>query len=161
MTMEDSKLLAMDRLRYTKDTLSSRLVLLAIVFNALYFVSVYQSDVGSYYYNIQIGASIIYNLVFMLSAFLCSEGVKSRKGGYWLALLLIGALQVARMFVIPVQAHATVLTVNKVEVRAMGDGQFAWVLICLALSAVCCFAAGVNSYLQNKRLNEYLKTMGK
>ena len=36
-----------DRMRYTKDKTSSRLVLLAIVLDALYFVSIYKSDVGS------------------------------------------------------------------------------------------------------------------
>lgn len=159
MTMADTKRIEMDRMRYTKNKLSANLVLLAIVFNALYFVSIYQSDVGSYYYNMLIGGSIIYNLVFMLSAFLCSEGVKSRKGGYCWALLGIGALQIVRMFIIPARAHSAVATVNKVETLVMGGGQYAYVMICLALSAACCLAAGVTSYRQNRSLNDYLKSM--
>ena len=35
----------LDRMRYTKNTTSSRLALLAIVFDVLYFVSIYKSDV--------------------------------------------------------------------------------------------------------------------
>ena len=58
-----------DRMRYTKDTVSSRLVLLAIVLDALYFISIYKSDVGNYFYTWVIGASIIYNLLFLLFAF--------------------------------------------------------------------------------------------
>ena len=56
-----------DRMRYTKDSFSSGLVLLAIVFNVLYFVSIYQTDVGRYYYNWVIGASVVYNLLFLLN----------------------------------------------------------------------------------------------
>ena len=37
---------------------------------------------GNYYYTILVGASILYNLVFMLAAFLSSEGVKNYKIGY-------------------------------------------------------------------------------
>lgn len=69
MNNQDVKTIQMDRMRYTKNTLSANLVLLAIVADALYFVSLYQSDVGTYYYNILIGASVVYNLVFMLAAF--------------------------------------------------------------------------------------------
>lgn len=71
-----------DRMRYTKDKLSANLVLAAIVLDALYFVSIYQSDVSTWYYNWVIGASIILNLLFLLTAFLASEGVKSRKSGF-------------------------------------------------------------------------------
>ena len=87
------KSIATDRMRYTKNTASSRLALLAIVFNVFFFVSIYKSDVGTYYYTILIGASIIYNLVFMLAAFLASEGVKNYKRGYsWLLIALTAAI---------------------------------------------------------------------
>ena len=63
----------LDRMRYTKNTTSSRLALIAIVFNVFYFVSIYKTNVD-FYYNLLMGASILYNLVFMLAAFLSSEG---------------------------------------------------------------------------------------
>ena len=58
MTLENMDV-KKDRMRYTKDKLSSNLALLAIVFDCLYFVSIYQSDVGSWYYNWVIGASVV------------------------------------------------------------------------------------------------------
>ena len=58
MNEENTRL---DRMRYTKNTTSSRLAILAIIFDVLFFISLYKSDVGSYYYTILIGASIIYN----------------------------------------------------------------------------------------------------
>ena len=82
MSMNEEQFIQRDRMRFTKNTLSSGLALLAILFNVFYFVSIYKSDVGSYYYNILIGASILYNLIFMLTVFLCSEGVKSYNKAY-------------------------------------------------------------------------------
>lgn len=157
----DDQTIRTDRMRYTKDKLSSTLVIAAIVFDALYFVSIYKTDVGTWYYNWVIGASIIYNLLFMLIAFLCSEGVKSRKAGYTPVLLAIGAMQFVRMFYLPAKAHDAVVTVKGEELVAMGDGQYRYVLICLAVSGICCLAAAVISYLNNKKLNDYLKTLEK
>ena len=48
-----------DRLRFTKNKFSANMIILAIVVNALYFVNIYRSDVGNYYYKIMIGASIV------------------------------------------------------------------------------------------------------
>jgi multiple sugar transport system permease protein len=65
----DVQTIAKDRMRYTKDKFSSMLAILAIVFDCLFFVSIYQSDVGTFYYNWLIGVSIVYNLIFLLVIF--------------------------------------------------------------------------------------------
>lgn len=148
-----------DRMRFTKDSLSSGLILIAIVFDALYFVNIYQSDVGSYFYTWVIGASIIYNLVFMLAAFLASEGVKSRKSGYTPLLLAIAVMQVVRIFYLPYRAHNAMTMVNGAEVKVMGSGQFSYTALCLAASAVCLAAAAVNSWRNNKRLAAHMQTI--
>ena len=72
MTAEDRSI-QRDRMRYVKNSLSSTLAIVGILFNVFYFVSIYKSDVDTYYYNILIGASIVYNLVFMLAVFLASD----------------------------------------------------------------------------------------
>ena len=148
-----------DRMRYTKDSLSANLVLLAIVMDALYFVSVYRLDVGTYYYTWVIGASIVYNLLFMLSAFLASEGVKNRKSGYTWLLVFIGVMQIVRIFYLPARAHAAVVMVNGAEVPAMTDGQYVYAIVCLTVSAVCCIAAAVISYINNKALAEHMRSL--
>lgn len=160
MTREDQRI-GRDRMRYTKDKFSSTLILLAIVFDALYFVSIYRTDVGSYYYNWTMGASIIYNLLFLLTAFLCSEGVKNRKSGYTPILLAIGIMQFVRMFYLPAKAHAAIVTVKGEELMAMPLGQYRYVLICLAVSGLCCLIAAVVSFINNKKLNNYLKSLEK
>lgn len=154
--ISEEQIIKRDRMRFTKDKFSSNLVLLAIVLDALYFVSIYQSDVGSYYYNWVIGASIVYNLLFMLTAFLASEGVKNRKTGYTWLLIGIGVMQIVRMFYLPAKAHAAVVVVSGEELVAMGDGQYAYVLACLAVSAVCCIVAAVSSHINNKQLAEHM-----
>jgi hypothetical protein len=73
MNKAEKKQIQLDRMRFNKNTLGSRLVYLAILFNVFYFVSVYESDVGTWYYQALIGVSIVYNLVFMLVAFLASD----------------------------------------------------------------------------------------
>ncbi len=158
MTKEEKRIQT-DRMRYTKNKFSSRLVLLAIVFDALYFVSIYRSDVGSYYYSWVIGASIIYNLLFMLAAFLASEGVKNRRNGYTVMLTLLGVMQFARIFYIPMKAHGATVTVQSQELSVMSDGQFTLVVVCLAASGALCIAAAVTSAIQNRTLAAYMRSI--
>ena len=66
----NNELLKKDRMRFVKNKTSSNLAYLAIIFNVLYFISIYSSDVGNYYYTILIGVSVVYNLLFLLTAFL-------------------------------------------------------------------------------------------
>lgn len=160
MTQEDL-LIQRDRMRYTKDSLSANLILLAIVLDCLYFVAIYQTDVGSYYYNWVIGASIVYNLLFLLSAFLASEGVKNRKTGYTWLLVGLGVMQVVRIFYLPTRAHAALVSVNGVDTPAMGNGKYLFSIVCLAVSAVCCIFAAFNSYRNNKALAEYMRSLEK
>ena len=148
-----------DRLRYTKNKLSSTLAILGIVFDALYFISIYSSDVGNYFYNYIIGMSVVYNLLFLLCVFLSSEGVKSYKLGYAIALIAVGALQIGRIFYIPVNAHSTLVSIGAENVRAMENGQFAYVIVCLLLSAAACIASGVIAIYKTKTLEGYNKQL--
>ncbi len=148
-----------DRMRYTKDSFSSGLVLLAIVFDVLYFVSIYQSDVGRYYYNWVIGASVVYNLLFLLIAFLASQGVKNRKTGYSLTLLVIGLLQIVRVFYLPAKARAATVEIGSEVLEVMGNGQYTYVVACLIVSAVCCVVAAVSSSISNKRLAQHMRQL--
>lgn len=158
MTQND-QFIKRDRMRYTKDGFSSGLVLLAIVFNVLYFVSIYQSDIGSYYYTWTIGASVIYNLLFLLIAFLASQGVKNRKDGYSLTLLVIGMLQIVRIFYLPAKAHTATVEIGKEVMQVMTDGQHIYVVACLVASAACCVVAAISSYVSNKQLTQHLRQL--
>ncbi len=155
----DDRTIRQDRMRYIKNTTSSRLCYLAILLNVLYFVSIYKSDVGSWYYQILVGGSIVYNLLFMLMAFLASEGVKNYQENFSWLLYVLGALQIVRIFLIPMQAHTATATVNGVETVVMGNAQFIRVIIYLAGSAVCLIAAAVINQQKARALNSHLASL--
>ncbi|MGN1341120.1 MAG: hypothetical protein ACI4WS_12580 [Oscillospiraceae bacterium] len=161
MTFSNTAEIKKDRLRYTKNKLSANLALVGIVFDALYFVNIYQSDVGSYYYNIMIGLSVVYNLVFMLAAFLSSEGVKSYKKSYSFVLMVLGAIQIARIFILPMNAKNTMIAINNVEEPVMGNEQFMWVCVFLILSAVFCIASGIIALIKTTTLESYQAELAK
>jgi len=145
-----------DRLRFTKNKLSANLIILAIVANALYFVNIYRTDVGNYYYSLMIGASVVYNLVFMLVAFLSSEGVKNYKIGYGYVAVLLGLLQAGRIFYLPLNAlNAPNPKVDAESATVMTGGQFSFVAICLGISAVLLIAAGITGIIKTMTLNSY------
>lgn len=153
--MSEERSTQLDRMRFTKNTTSSRLALLAIVFDVLFFISLYKSDVGTYYYTALIGASIIYNLVFLLAAFLCSEGVKNYKPGYSWAMIALGIGQIVRIFIYPVNAHSAVVSGQQV----MGDAQFIRMIIYLAASAVCLFIGAVVNLNKSRALNAHIASL--
>ena len=148
-----------DRMRFIKNSLSSSLAILGILFNVFYFVSIYQSDVDTYYYNILIGGSIVYNLVFMLAVFLSSEGVKNYKKSYSYLLAVIGAVQIVRIFIIPVGAHSATTLVDGATVAVMQDAQFMRVIVYLAASAACLIASAVVNFIRCNELEAHLKSL--
>lgn len=155
----DERYIQRDRMRFIKNTQSSSLCYLAILFDVFYFVSIYKSDVGTYYYNILVGGSIVYNLIFMLAVFLASEGVKNYKRNYSYLLCAVGIGQIIRIFILPTQAHNAVTVINGVDALVMHDGQFTRVVIYLAVSAVCLIASALINLMKCKELDEHMKTL--
>ncbi len=148
-----------DRMRYTKNKISATLSYVAILFNAFYFVSVYSSDVGKYYYTLQIGISVIYNLLFMLFTFLGSEGVKSYDYKFSALLIGLGVMQIVRIFGIPISAYNTFIKVGTKTLQVMTYDQLILCIVCLSVSAICAIAGGVIGVLKTKKLKDYEKTL--
>ena len=153
--MTEDRTIQLDRMRFTKNTASSRMALLAIVFDVLFFISIYKSDVGNYYYKAIIGISIIYNLVFLLATFLCSEGVKGYQVSYSWAMLVLGIGQIIRIFILPMDAHRTLIS----DAPVMGNAQFIRVVIYLALSAAALFAGAVINLQKSRALSAHLASL--
>lgn len=158
MTAED-RTIQRDRMRFIKNSLSSNLAILGILFDVFYFVSIYKSDVGAWYYTMLIGASIVYNLVFMLAVFLSSEGVKNYKQGYSYLLIALGVVQIVRIFIIPVRARSAEVVVNGAAAVVMQNGQFCRVTAYLIISGVCLIASAVVNLIRCRELAEHLKTL--
>ena len=157
--MNDERTTRLDRMRFTKNTLSSNLALLAIIFDVCFFISIYESDVGSWYYTILVGGSILYNLIFMLAAFLSSEGIKNYKIGYSYLMIVLGIIQIVRIFIYPVKAHNAVVTIQEQAVTVMEGGQFTRVVLYLVLSAACLFAGAVVGIIRSRALAGHLATL--
>ena len=148
----DNNLIKQDRMRYTKNKASANLAYLAILFDVLYFVSIYSADRGNFYYNITIGVSVIYNLLFLLTVFLSSEGLKSYKLSFAWIIIVVGALQLVRIFGIPMDASRTLMPGT--ETYVMDQGQFIYTVVMLVLSSVCCIASGVIGLIRTHALND-------
>lgn len=155
--MNEDKMIRRDRMRFRKNKLSANLALLAIVFDVLYFVSIYQSDKGNYYYTYMIGISVIYNLIFMLATFLSEEGVKNYKKNYSFVLVVLGVLQIVRIFILPMQAHTYVDPAMGFAEPPMGNGQFTYLVTLLVLSAGCLVASAVINYIKCVTLEAHMK----
>lgn len=162
--MNEEEYIRKDRMRFTKNSLASTLAIIAIVFDVLYFLNIYKSDVnhnvGNFYYQIRIGASIILNLLFMLAAFLSSEGIKNYKAGYGYVLAVLGVIQIVRIFILPMQAHAAEVTVAGVTTKVMETGQFITVIVYLVLSAAACFASAYIGIKKSKELAQHNASLG-
>lgn len=157
--MNEEQMIRRDRMRFKKNKLSANLTLLAIVLDVLYFVNIYQNDAGSYYHNWLIGVSIVYNLVFMLAAFLSEEGVKNYKKAYSIPLVILGLIQIARVFILPWQAHSYVNVEAGFPEPPMGNGQFTYLVILLIASAVCMVAAAVVNFVKCNALEAHMKML--
>lgn len=145
-----------DRMRFTKNKASANLAYLAILFNVLYFVSIYSSDVGNNYYNIKIGISVVYNLLFLLTAFLSSEGLKAYRLPYAIAITVIGALQLVRIFGYPLGGYNTVLSSGA---RVMEMKQLVYTVIMLCLSSLSAIASGVIGIIRTLALARYNRSL--
>ena len=157
--MNDDRFIQRDRMRFIRNSMSANLCYLGILFNVFYFVNLYQSDVGTYYYQIFIGASIVYNLLFLLIVFLASEAVKNYAQNYSYLLAAIGVMQVVRIFYIPMRAHAAMTAVNGVDVPVMGDGQFYLLSVFLLISAACLLVSAAVNFKKCQELAEHMKTL--
>ncbi|MDD7008148.1 MAG: hypothetical protein SOZ46_04975 [Bullifex sp.] len=159
MTDQDRQIKT-DRMRYIKNKFSSNLALVAIIFDVFFFVSIYKSDVSTYYYTLLIGVSIVYNLAFMLAAFLSSEGVKSYGEGYCYLLIVLGIIQFVRIFIIPWRASHAVVTIANEAVVVMGSAQFLRCTLFLVISGICCIVAAVVGIQRSRTLKAYVATLG-
>ena len=161
----DDAFIKKDRMRFTKNKLSSGLALLALVLDVFYFISLYSSDVGhaergGYYYNIRIAVSLIYNLLFLLIVFLCSEGVKNYVRSYHYVLIVMGLFQFVRIFILPWQAlHFQVTLEDGGTVMAMDNAQFIRVCIYLGVSGLCCVIAAIAGLSKCKTLENHQKAI--
>lgn len=173
--MNEESLIQQDRMRFTKNTTSSRLAILAIIFNVLFFISIYRVNDPAYY-TWWMGISIVYNLVFMLAAFLSSEGAKNYNIRYSTLMIILGIGQIIRIFVLPAMMHGQLVDAKTPVVDevlhilgynipvtmdnvVMPSGQYIRVILYLGLSAACLLAAAIINRRKSKALAAHIANL--
>ena len=152
--MDKNTLISRDRLRYSKNKFSAVMAYLAILFNAIYFASIYkgvESYVDKFYFDITMGASVLINIIFMLIAFLASEGVKNYKMKFAVTMFVLAGLQIFRIFGYPMSAHGAFHPGHPAD-RIMNDSQQIFCIIMLIASAASLVAGGVIATIRTGRL---------
>lgn len=114
---ENLKIVRDDILRYKKNKLGQWLAYGGLAFACLYVMLLYSFNNGTFY-TMLMGGSVMLTLVLLLASFLCAEGIKVYDKKYCYVLLVIAAIEVARIFIYPNIAwkdQAFWFTVGKVD----------------------------------------------
>ena len=166
-----------DIMRYKTNGLSFWLCILAIVFDVAMFLIIYTTS--SCVPNFELGLDLLINVLFLLAAFLTAEKTKAynKKAGY--AALAIGAVEVIRIFWIPLkyfnlwkqwsvqvaEAKAKYLaqgmTLEEMApllpvVNGLNSTQFTWCVVLLILACLSMIGAGIVAILKANKLQAHL-----
>lgn len=161
----NQQIIANDILKYKTNKLAASLALLGIAFSALYFCLLY-SFTDKFFATWKIGFSVVLTLFSLLITFLSSEGIKNYNKKYCIVLLVLAAVQIIRMFGLPLEAlNATkspefgekVLTGGYFFKTITPGIAYTMLIIWLALSAGSLVASAVVGYINCTRLESYLK----
>ena len=143
-----------DIMRYKKNKLGANLALLGIVFGCIYFLILYaQVKNNNFYYTWEIAFDVIYNLFFLLFVFLFSEQVKNYKKKLFPAQLILGVLQIARIFWLPLKG----ITNMNGDVTVITTSTFILMTVCLAASGACIIASAIIGFIRAKAVEDFAK----
>ncbi len=135
----------LERMRYKNDKLASRLCLTAVVFDAVYFVVLYgrQSVVP----DMNMGADILLNILFLLAGFFAAEQAKVYSRRWSFIMIGMALAQIARSFWLPEYYRA---------LEQLIGGEYLTTKLSLLASAALMLAAGIVSYVNSTVLARYL-----
>lgn len=139
--------LNLEKMLYKRDKLSYSLVLIGLLLDVFYFFTLYKNN-GQFYYDYKMGLSVLYNLIFMLIVFLSAEEIKNYHRNFSIVLMIVGALQIARIFIYPLQA----LNANSIPNKS-----FTFIVIYLVVSALCLIGGGIISFIKSTLLKKFKK----
>lgn len=156
--VEKNAVLQDDILRYKKNKMPANLALLALVFNILYFTLLYTIHTTQMY-KLLVGVSVIVNLLVLLGGFYASEGIKAYNKKSCILLLVLAAVQIARIFIYPLQGLGDKWMAGNAYfgiIMTTGSNG-AMLIIYLAGSAAAFIASAVLGYINVNRRDAHLK----
>ena len=145
-------------MRYTKNSGSFWLCMLAIATDVLYFTAAFSPSMEGVTFSagFVVAIDVILNILFMLFSFLCAEKLKAYQIEWSYIALGMGLFQIVRIFIVPfltyeviAQGQTTVVQFMSVELRIQ-------CIIWLALSSVSLLGAAYIGYVKSKQLRAYL-----
>lgn len=131
-----------ERMQYQPDKLSSFLCVLSIIFNMVYFVSIYRDNAVAP--DVTIGADILINIILMMIVFLGSEKLKAYSKKWSIYILLLGAAQILRIFWVP--GHFK-------QLEMLVEVKYTLAVIWLLVSGIFLLFAGINSSINIRILS--------
>lgn len=144
---KDARYIHQEKMMYRPDNLSFWLVILGIALDVVYFITLYRNN-NNYYYNYEIGISIIYNLIFMLFMFWSAEEVKNYHRNYAFIVLSLGLFQILRIFYLPKKA---------LEAGILSSSQYTILVVYLSLSSLALVIAFLVSLIRSSELMKFKK----
>lgn len=145
-------------LRYTKNSGSFWLCMLALVADVLYFTNAFSPVMGnvSFEIGVVIAIDVIINIVFMLFAFLCAEKLKAYQLEWSYVALGMGVAQIIRIFIVPFLSYDSVVNGETVVNHFISGGLRIQCIVWLILSAASLIGAAYIGYVKSKQLRAYL-----
>lgn len=140
-----------DIMRYKKNKFGANLAILGLAVGCLYFLVLYaQVKNNDFYYTWQIAFDVIYNLFFLLFVFLFSEQVKNYNRKLFPLQIIVGVLQIARIFWLPFTGMLA---------NAITWATLLAMAIFLAASGACIIASAVIGFIRSKEVDEFSKKL--
>ncbi len=138
---------SIEKLKYRNDGLSYALILLGLAINVVYFILLYQNN-NNFFYSLNVGFSIIYNLLFMLFIFLCAENIKKYNCKYAYLSFAFGLMQIVRIFNYPKQA---------LNAGGLEQSQYVVITFVLIASAIVLIAGSITSIIKSTILRRFVE----
>ena len=130
-------------MKYQSDKLSYSLCVFGIIFNVIYFVSIYTNR--SIAPDAVIGADVLINIIFMMVVFLASEKLKLYEKKWNIYALLLGIVQILRVFWLPMHYKNLDMLVGS---------KYILILLWLLSSAAVLILAGINATVNSAILSK-------
>ena len=141
------KYVSIEKLKYRTDKLAYSLAILGLFINVLYFTTLYINN-DNFYYSWKMGISVVYNLVFMLLVFLFAEEVKHYHRNYAVFLIIIGLLQIVRIFIYPKQGLVA---------GSLSQNSYKILCVYLLVSGTLLICSGICSWIKSTILIKFVK----
>ncbi len=136
-------------MRYRNEKLAYYLCLFGLVFDVCYLIGLYSASgvTAKDSFGKVIGIDILFNIMFMLIAFLTAEKIKTYTLNWCFVALGLGVLQLPRIL----------LPIKLFQAAQLGTASFVLLVIFLLLSAASLIASCVLSFINSHKLDNYLK----